>query len=170
MKTIIEVNNLTSLPVAKKSVKKAAETVLTEELKAENGEFEISIAFVGGRRIRQLNKQYRKIDALTDVLSFCEDDFLARLKREKLRRREFLGELIIFPGQVKEDAFTDGVSEKEELAWVVVHGVLHLLGFEHERGGKKAFLMRKKEKYYLEKLFKSQKTKRFKTAGIIRTK
>lgn len=161
---------MTSLPVAEKLVKKAAETVLAGELKTENGEFEISIAFVSGRRIRQLNKQYRKIDALTDVLSFCEDDFLTRLKREKLRQREFLGELIIFPGQVKADAFTDGVSEKEELAWVVVHGVLHLLGFEHERGGKKAFLMRKKEKCYLEELFKSQKTKRFKTAGIIRTK
>lgn len=83
------------------------------------GKASISIAAVGNKEIRALNKKYRRKDKVTDVLSFAYDD-------------EELGDIVICIPQVKRQAKNIGRAVRDELALMVVHGVLHLLGYDHE--------------------------------------
>ena len=77
------------------------------------------------------------------------EDFLKRHSGGNLLEHEFLGEIIICPAQVAKDAKELQKTLNQELSWVVVHGALHLLGYDHEHGGKDALTMRKKEEFYL---------------------
>jgi probable rRNA maturation factor len=132
--------------------------VLKGELREvfENRCAEISIVLVGAQKIRRINKEYRKIDSATDVLSFGNDNMAAG----KGALPQILGELVICPQVVKSDARQAGTAAKREMAWVVIHGILHLLGYDHETGETGAKAMREKEEFYLSKLnFKSAKLK-----------
>lgn len=82
----------------------------------------ISVILVGDKKIRELNRQYRKKDKVTDVLSFGD-----------WHSPDFLGEIVISLPQIKRQARQYGVSVKEELARMLVHGLLHLRGWDHER-------------------------------------
>lgn len=80
--------------------------------------FVVSAVIVGDATMRQLNARYRRCNAITDVLSFpysAHD-----------------GELVICYPQVVRQARSKLLSIDQELAWVVVHGLLHLLGYDHE--------------------------------------
>jgi probable rRNA maturation factor len=149
----IEVNNKTAAKIDVNSIKKIAGAVLAGELgKNTAKEIEVSIAFIGSKSMRDLNKTFRKIDSTTDILSFCEEDFLGRLKKGALNESEFLGEMVIDFGQVKKDALAAKITARKELAWVVIHGILHLLGHDHEKKEGAAALMRQKEESYLKTL------------------
>ena len=149
----IEVNNKTTARIDKNFIKKIAEAVFTAELAEKKiKEAEVSIAFIGSKRMKEVNLAYRKIDSSTDILSFCEEDFLDRLKKGALVGGEFLGEMVIDINQVKKNAKAAKKKIKEELAWVVIHGALHLLGYDHEKGEAAALEMRQKEEVYLSKL------------------
>ena len=125
---MIEINNLTNFTVDKKFLTGVAKKVL----KGENREREnISIAFVSSDEIKKLNQKYRKKNKPTDVLSFGK---ISGFKSD-------LAEVVICPEVVKKN--------KEELAKVLVHGILHILGYEHEKSEKKAMQMEEKEKHYL---------------------
>ena len=140
---MIEINNLTATIVDKKFLKGIAEKVL----KGENKKKEyLSVAFVKKKRIRELNKKYRKEDRATDVLSFSKDSYSAFKIPGSI---EGLGEIIICPEIIKKNAKRYNSTLKKELARVLIHGILHLLGYEHEEGGKDADKMRKKEEFYL---------------------
>ena len=78
---------------------------------------EVSIAFVSENTIRRLNKKYRHQDKITDILSFPDDD-------------KNLGEVIICYTAVKRQAKRYSDSIKEELAFILIHGLLHLIGHE----------------------------------------
>ena len=78
---------------------------------------EISIAFVGDKTIRELNKKYRKINKVTDVLSFSGED-------------DFLGEIVIDYAQIKRQARKYSENINEELKFILIHGLLHLIGYE----------------------------------------
>ena len=78
-----------------------------------------AILFVGERRSQTLNKQYRGKDRPTDVLAFPGD-------------KDSLGDIVICVPQVRRQAHRFKISEKEEMARVLVHGVLHLLGYQHD--------------------------------------
>jgi probable rRNA maturation factor len=146
----IEVNNKTTARIDRNFIKKIAGTVLAGELDKETAkEVEVSIAFIGSKRMKEVNLAYRKIDSSTDILSFCEEDFLGRLKKGALNGSEYLGEMVIDIGQVKKNALADDLKIDKELAWVVIHGVLHLLGHDHEKGEAMALKMRQKEEHYL---------------------
>lgn len=125
---MIEINNLTSFTVDKKFFTGVAKIVL----KGENKERKrLSIAFVSLGEIKKLNKKYRKKDKPTDVLSF------------NLNEKNYLGEIVICPKMVKGNI---------GMARVLIHGILHLLGYEHERSKKKAREIEKKEEYFLSKI------------------
>lgn len=115
--------------------------VLTQE---ELGDyFEISLSFVGNKEIRQLNKDFRGIDKVTDVLSFPfqEENFYPGL----------LGDIVISVDKAKEQAKEYGHSEEREILYLLVHSMLHLLGYDHmEKDEKKA--MREKEEEILTSL------------------
>lgn len=131
---MIEINNLTATPINDDFLKKVAERILKEEKR----EADLSIALVGLNRIRELNKKYRKKDKITDVLSF---------------KYNHSGEVVICPQEVKKDAERLKSAFKKELARVLIHGTLHLLGYDHEKSKKKAQKMTEKENYYLNLVF-----------------
>lgn len=91
----------------------------------------VSIHCVGDRQIRRLNREYRGKDKVTDVLSFAMQEGDHMMHREK----ELVdwGDIFICIPQIKRQAKTYGVSFKEELYRMTIHGVLHLLGYDHEK-------------------------------------
>lgn len=82
---------------------------------------DISLALVSDKEIRSLNKVYRHRDRVTDVLSFPWED------------RGFLGEVLICLNQARRQARQYKHSLTKEMKILTIHGVLHLLGFDHER-------------------------------------
>jgi len=91
----------------------------------------ISIALVNDRTIRRLNKKYRKKDKVTDVLSFSEKDsgpFIVS------REKHYLGEIVISYKQVYRQAQLNKHSVQKEFDILLVHGLLHLLGYDHTTG------------------------------------
>ena len=91
----------------------------------------LSISLVGDRTIKKLNKAYMGKNRATDVLSF---GVLSSFKTSK----KTLGDIIISVDTAKHNAKVAGVTVREELIRLVVHGVLHLLGYDHEAGAGKA--------------------------------
>lgn len=84
------------------------------------------VVFVSDREIRNLNGQYRHKDSVTDILSFPSYD------------PGVLGELVVAPSVVKKQAREHGLTFEKELGYMLLHGVLHLLGFDHEKSQKQA--------------------------------
>ena len=128
---MIEINNLTTNQVDEDFLKKITKIVLENEKKSES---DLSIALVGQGRMRELNKKYRGKNRVTDVLSFSGNG---------------LGEIVICLREVKKNAKRFNSTFKKELATCLIHGILHLLGYDHEISEEKARLMEKKQNYYL---------------------
>lgn len=146
---MIEVNNLTATLANEKFLKKIAGNVLEKEYKKE---FELSIALIGKGRMRKLNKKYLRKNRVTDVLAFPEPtDFLG--KTEKIQGVNILGEIVICLCEVKKNAKKFNLPFEKELSRVLIHGILHLLGYDHEKSPREAKRMEEKEDYYLEQLF-----------------
>lgn len=94
------------------------------KLMNDKNDYLVSVAIVSPREIKKLNKIYRKKDAVTDVLSFeSEDEFGLD--------EEGIGEIIICLDQAKKQARELKYSYKKEINRLVLHGYLHLLGFDH---------------------------------------
>lgn len=93
----------------------------------EDTELEFSVIIVDNKKIHEINKQYRGIDRPTDVISFALED------NEEITFDHYrpLGDIYISIDKVKEQAKTYGHSEKRELAFLTIHGFLHLLGYDH---------------------------------------
>jgi len=87
---------------------------------------EVSIAIVGGRKIRQLNRTYRKIDAATDVLSFPLEE--PRDKEGVLR----LGDIVICYSKAREGAAEEEKFVDDKISDLIEHGLRHLLGEHHD--------------------------------------
>jgi probable rRNA maturation factor len=103
-------------------------TGVLDELPVGDGTCALSIRLVGDAEIRALNREHRALDEVTDVLSFPVDG-LDPLPGDMERE---LGDVVISLPQARRQAETAGVPELEELGELVVHGVLHLAGFDHE--------------------------------------
>jgi len=81
----------------------------------------VSVALVSDARIRALNRRYRRVDRVTDVLSFPSN------------LHSFLGDIVIARGVAGRQARRAGHSELTEIRLLALHGLLHLLGYDHER-------------------------------------
>jgi probable rRNA maturation factor len=90
---------------------------------------ELSIALVSDEEMARLNEQYRGIEGPTDVLAFGCDDPCPTPGDEPIT----LGDVVIAPETAERQAFELGHSIEHELDVLLVHGVLHLLGYDHER-------------------------------------
>jgi probable rRNA maturation factor len=92
----------------------------------------VSVALVSDRRVRGLNREYRSNDYATDVLSFPSG-----LIDEPLPPQQtggpFLGDIAIATGVARRQARAAGHSERTEVRILALHGVLHLIGYDHER-------------------------------------
>ena len=94
---------------------------------------EISLVITGEKRIRSLNKKYRKINKITDVLSFGNEE-LDDKSAEFVNLPDkiiYLGEIFICYSQAVRQARQKKHSVKKELAILLIHGILHLLGYDH---------------------------------------
>lgn len=103
--------------------------------------FIIDLDFVSADRIKEINKQYRKIDKETDVLSFA---FLELKKGEvkiKSKQPQFLGEIIISTHKIEAQAKEFKHTFTYELAYLYLHGLLHLLGYDHVHSEKEKKVM-----------------------------
>ena len=86
---------------------------------------------VSKEKIQELNQAYRGKDAVTDILSFGEYPDREALAATALPEI-FLGELFFCPAFIEAAAVEDGVTFEREMAYIFSHGVLHLVGFDHE--------------------------------------
>ena len=111
-------------------VERAVRTTLTQQAYAHI--VEVSIYVTTAEEVQQLNRDYRAKDAPTDVLSFADDgaDSPFVLPPDLPR---YLGDVAISWPHVVAQAAEYGHSDARELAFLTVHGVLHLLGYDHER-------------------------------------
>lgn len=107
--------------------------VATLHAQAVTGTVEVSVYVTTAAEIHQLNREYRQIDKPTDVLSFADDGADSPFVAPPDMPR-YLGDIAISWQHVQQQAHEYGHSEARELAFLTVHGVLHLLGFDHERG------------------------------------
>ena len=124
-----------------------------KEEKLNNSNIYINIILTDPNNIRKTNKQYRNIDKETDVLSFpmFEKEEIENLKNSKNLVPEVLGDIMISVERVKKQAKEYGHSFERELAYMLVHGFYHLMGYDHiEEEDKKQ--MREKEEIVLSKL------------------
>jgi probable rRNA maturation factor len=102
-------------------------------------EAEVSLDLVGDGRMRRLNRRYRGWDSTTDVLAFA-------MREAKGPRSSLLGDVVISVPTAACQAAEAGRTLDQELTALLIHGVLHLLGFDHEKGEREARRMRRKER------------------------
>ncbi|HUN53895.1 MAG TPA: rRNA maturation RNase YbeY [Smithella sp.] len=115
---------------------------------------ELSICFVDDEQIKLLNNQYLGRDRATNVLSFslregeCGDI-----------NPQILGDVIISAQTAQRDAFKGGLTVSQEIDFLIIHGILHLIGYNHENTtAKEIKRMREKEKELFHKIYGHNKT------------
>lgn len=130
-------------------IRRCCTAVLT--LEKFEGNAEVSVRLVDNEEIKRLNKQYRNIDRETDVLSFpLGVDGTYDLNYDT--GDQMLGDIVISAPKAMEQAEKYGHSIRREIAYLSVHSMLHLLGYDHEAGGIDLLRMREKEEKVLTKL------------------
>jgi len=93
----------------------------------------VSVALVGSARMRALNRIYRHADYATDVLSFPAADRRDRRRGVAALHDDLLGDIVIARPVARRQAREEGHSEATELRVLALHGLLHLLGYDHQR-------------------------------------
>lgn len=99
---------------------------------------ELSVELVGDHRMRRLNRQYRRLDRPTDVLAFPMREGVGSTS-------SLVGDVVISVHTADRQARTAGHSLDQEVVTLLIHGILHLLGYDHERSGREARRMVRKE-------------------------
>ena len=111
--------------------------VITKVFEHENVHNAIcSIIFIDNEEIHQINKERRGVDRATDVISFALED-----SPDNFDEFRILGDIFISIPKMQEQAKEYGHSEKRELSFLVVHGLLHLLGYDHMKSKKDEEIM-----------------------------
>ena len=130
-------------------VRRCCHAVLVQE--NFEGSAEISVTFVDDARIQELNKQHRNIDKATDVLSFpLGENGVYDINPET--GAKMLGDIVISMERAVAQAEEYGHPLQREVAFLTVHSMLHLLGYDHVNGGLEAVHMREKEEAVLTQL------------------
>ena len=129
---------LPTLDIPREALNKSIRRVLRGE---DRDHAVVTIIFVDDAYIRRLNREFRHLDRTTDVLSFEMDD-------DPTPDQNLLGEIYISMDRARDQAVRYHVSVDEELQRLVVHGCLHLLGYDHHRTAERK-VMRQKETQYL---------------------
>lgn len=130
-------------------IRRCCNAVLLQE--GFEGSAEISVSFVNNEQIHTLNKEHRNIDRETDVLSFPlgeNGEYDINLDTGA----KMLGDIVISLEKAVSQAEEYGHTLNREVAFLTVHSLLHLLGYDHEGGGLEAVHMREKEESVLTQL------------------
>lgn len=99
------------------------ELVARKVIKPTQQKLELTVVFLNAAAAKKINHSFRKKNYATDVLSFPADE----------QNDSALGELILCPQVLQKQAGEHSLSFQEELGYMIIHGVLHLLGFDHEK-------------------------------------
>ena len=139
-------------PLSRKLLKQAATKTL--ELMDVKGDVSLDVSVIGDRKMRALNKEFRGQDKSTDVLSFSFE--LSEKKKDKFVNPPNsnylnLGDVIISYTQLLEKAAKQNMLVDDMANLLVVHGIMHLLGYDHEKPAE-ATVMEKLEDQILEQL------------------
>ena len=140
----------------KKLIEKVVDTCFKEENLIYTNLY-LNVILTNPKNIRIANKEYRNIDKETDVLSFPmfqKQELEVLIERSKIEEQvveDVLGDIIISIPRVEEQAKDYGHSFERELAYMVVHGFYHVMGYDHIKEEDKK-IMRPKEEYILNKL------------------
>lgn len=112
---------------------------------------ELSVTIVGDRTMRRLNREYRQKDAPTNVLSFPQsaDGFPAGVPR-------LLGDVVISVDTALREAEEEGVSLADRLGFLLLHGILHVAGYDHERSGEAEARRMERKQRQLARLLKQE--------------
>ena len=113
---------------------------------------ELSILFTDDKLMRELNKQYRGQDQSTDVLSFSQNE-----NNQEELDFHLLGDVVISTTTARKQSVQHALSLDEELILLLIHGILHLLGYDHERSDKDARHMKKKTRELFCQIFPNKK-------------
>ncbi|HKK54013.1 MAG TPA: rRNA maturation RNase YbeY [Patescibacteria group bacterium] len=116
---MIEINNINSEEIDLQRINNLAQSFLDKH--GLDNKL-VSIAFISKAEMRKINRNYRDKDKNTDVLSFTEE-----------RGGNYLGEVLINYDKIKEQAKDFKNSNEKELDFILVHGLLHLLGYSDEK-------------------------------------
>lgn len=118
---------------------RAYEKLITKVFKTINSKKEFNIIFVDKDEIQRINREFRKIDRVTDVISFalCDDEDIIQTKE--------LGDIFICLDRAFEQAEEYGHSVEREVAFLSVHGYLHLCGFDHMTPEDEEVMFKKQE-------------------------
>jgi len=108
---------------------------------------ELSLLLVNDAQIRRLNQRYRRINRPTDVLAFSMLEGGVSPLRSQL-----LGDVVISLETAKKQAKAEGHSLEQEITILLIHGILHLLGYHHEASEEAARLVERKTQAVLEEL------------------
>ena len=109
-------------------IRRLARTILKE---LNHPDKEIGILFVDDRQIRDLNEKYLKVNRPTNVISFP----MAQGEFSEINP-QLLGDVVISVETATKEAQESGLSLEEEIAFLLIHGILHLMGHDHTRGGR----------------------------------
>ena len=143
-------NSQTAIPVTYK-LRMLLRRAILETLAYENVDIkspEVSMTFTDNEGIRELNRAHRDIDRATDVLSFPMFDF----EDESEELEGALGDIVISLERAQEQAETFGHSFEREVAFLCVHSMLHLLGYDHETSQADELDMRRRQSEIMDKL------------------
>ena len=133
-----EIFNETEEDIDIEEEKKIIEFALKHE-NLENVEF--NVIFVDKKTIQKINKEYRNIDKVTDVISFALEDN----EEIKFEFGRLLGDIYICTDKMKEQAKQYGHSILREQGFLTVHGLLHLLGYDHMTKEEEEIMFKKQE-------------------------
>ena len=132
-------------------IRRAVEATLDYE--QYGNDCEVSVTFTDNEQIRELNKQFRNIDRATDVLSFPLFDYEGESDEPPVDELTgMLGDIVLSLEQAKKQAEEYGHSFEREAAFLTVHSMLHLLGYDHETGEEDEADMRRRQSEIMEEL------------------
>ncbi|MDB9818229.1 rRNA maturation RNase YbeY [Pelagibacterales bacterium] len=114
-----------TLPNFKKVIKKASNHVFDELIQFKNKDYEISFLMVNNDYIKELNANYRSKDSATNVLSFPMMD------GNSLQHENILGDIVISIDKILSESLDQKIDTYKYLSNISIHGILHLLGYDH---------------------------------------
>jgi probable rRNA maturation factor len=161
---VVSINNFTKNEIDEGWLKEKTEKILEfireqdkDSISTKEEDLELSLAVVGDGRMKKLNKLYRGKNKTTDVLAFEEKSAVGCLEKEFIYPpdgRQRLGEIVVCYPRAKKQARQKDHSLEKELTILLIHGMLHLMGYDHERGEKDKEEMEEIEGNILEKIEK----------------
>ncbi|MHB1252619.1 MAG: rRNA maturation RNase YbeY [Candidatus Humimicrobiaceae bacterium] len=160
---VIIVNNQSEFELNENEIKKISDFLFKKLEKEESSE--LNVVFIGSEETKEVNKKYRNIDKETDVLSFSymeDKKIFGFIDDAESFRDEFgfftVGEILICPSAAQENIkiYNKGWTLKKELIFLIIHGLLHIYGYDHEAEDEKKQMEQKQEEMLkeVEKEFK----------------